>query len=160
MTINHNDDGDGDGDGDDGDDGDDDNDDYDIDLYVVCVVDGWIDISSDEVGVVGKPAHQEQRHHPHHHLHNLMRKDIDVVGEQSDQDTMIIIIIIVIIITIAIIIITIMLIFTFLLDLIPSAWASLNSPIARLPQSSSPTLIWFSWSWIMIMMMVDDVHLE
>ena len=81
MTINDND---GDGDDDDGDDGDeDDNVDYDIDLYVVCVVDGWIDISSDEVGVVGKPAHQEQRHHPHHHLHNLMREDIDVVGSSS-----------------------------------------------------------------------------
>ena len=80
MTVNHDDD----GDGDDGDD--DDNDDYDIDLYVVCVVDGWIDISSDEVGVVGKPAHQEQGHHPHHHLHNLMREDIDVVGGPSDHD--------------------------------------------------------------------------
>ena len=30
--------------------------------------------------------------------------------------------------------------FTFLFDRIPSAWASLNSPIARLPQSSTPTL--------------------
>ena len=115
MTINHDDDGDVD------DDDDDNNDDYDIDLYVVCVVDGWIDISSDEVGVVGKPAHQEQGHHPHHHLHNLMREDIDVVGEPSDQDTMIIIMIIVIIVIIVIIIITVMLIFTFLLDLIPSA---------------------------------------
>ena len=34
-------------------------------------------------------------------------------------------------------------ILTFLFDRIPSAWASLNSPMARLPQSSTPTL-WFN----------------
>ena len=45
--------------------------DYNVDLYVVSIVDGWVDISSDEVGVVGQPANKEQGHHPHHHLHHL-----------------------------------------------------------------------------------------
>ena len=44
---------------------------YDDDLYIMCVVNGWIDISSDEIGVVGEPAHKKQRNHPHHHFDNL-----------------------------------------------------------------------------------------
>ena len=74
-------------DDDDDDDNDDDDDDgvgggafdgdyNDIDLYVVGIVDGWVDIGSDEVGVVGQPAHQEQGHHPHHHLHHLGDEDV------------------------------------------------------------------------------------
>ena len=40
-------------------------------LYVVAVVDCWVEVGKDEVGVVGKPADQEQRHNAHHHFHNL-----------------------------------------------------------------------------------------
>ena len=45
------------------------------DLYVVAVVDGWVEVGEDEVGVVGQPADQEQGHHPHHHLHHLGKWD-------------------------------------------------------------------------------------
>ena len=40
-------------------------------LYVVAVVDCWVEVGDDEVGVVGQPAHQEDGHHSHHHLHHL-----------------------------------------------------------------------------------------
>ena len=40
-------------------------------LNVVAVVDCWVEVGKDEVGVVGKPADQEQRHNAHHHFHNL-----------------------------------------------------------------------------------------
>ena len=49
----------------------DDDDDDDDHLYIVGVVDGWEHVGGDEVGVVGEPAHQEERHHAHHHLHHL-----------------------------------------------------------------------------------------
>ena len=42
-----------------------------VDLYIVGVVDGWKHVGGDEVGVVGQPAHQEERHNTHHHLHHL-----------------------------------------------------------------------------------------
>ena len=42
-----------------------------VDLYIVGVVYGWKHVGGDEVGVVGKPAHQEEGHHAHHHLHHL-----------------------------------------------------------------------------------------
>ena len=45
------------------------------DLYVVAVVDGWVEVGEDEVGVVGQPADKEQGHHPHHHLHHLGKWD-------------------------------------------------------------------------------------
>ena len=60
---------------DNGDDYDDDdglyNVDYVVDLYVVGIVDGWVEVSSDEVGVIGQPADEEQGNHSHHHLHHL-----------------------------------------------------------------------------------------
>ena len=40
-------------------------------LYVVAVVNCWVEVGNDEVGVVGQPAHQEDGHHTHHHLHHL-----------------------------------------------------------------------------------------
>ena len=42
------------------------------DLNVVAVVDGWVEVGKDEVGVVGEPADEEQGHDPHHHLHHLI----------------------------------------------------------------------------------------
>ena len=45
--------------------------DDDLHLYVVAVVDGWVEVGDDEVGVVRQPAHQEDGHHSHHHLHHL-----------------------------------------------------------------------------------------
>ena len=51
----------------------------------MAVVDCWVEVGKDEVGVVGKPADQEQRHNAHHHFHNLKYEDI-VLGKPADNE--------------------------------------------------------------------------
>ena len=84
-------------------------------LNVFAVIDLRIDVGSYEVGVIRQPANNEDQHHHHHHLHHLKTKE-------SSHHCLVYLL-------------------TFLFDLMLSAWASVASPMALLPHSSSPTLL-------------------
>ena len=136
-------------------------------LYVLAVINVWINVGCDEVGVVGEPTHNENDHYHYHHLDNLdkwnlitlhnkdwkqknkkkkkLKSYISYIKIQCSSEIWLFIIYIngeleLTIIIIIIININICWIQTFLLDLILSVWASVASPIDLLPQSSSPTL--------------------
>ena len=40
-------------------------------LYVLAVINVWINVGCDEVGVVGEPTHNKNDHYHYHHLYNL-----------------------------------------------------------------------------------------
>ena len=46
-------------------------------LYILAVIYIWIDVSCDEVSVIGEPADNENDHHHYHHLDNLLREYLD-----------------------------------------------------------------------------------
>ena len=87
-------------------------------LNVLAVIDLRIDVGSYEVSVIRQPANNEDQHHHHHHLHHLKTR------ESSHHWSLLH-----------------CLYLTFLFDLMLSAWASVASPMALLPHSSSPTLL-------------------
>ena len=43
----------------------------------MAVVDGGVEVGSYEVGVVGKPTHQEKNHDSNHHFDHLEGKQIN-----------------------------------------------------------------------------------